>query len=96
MVYVRGLVWNDWNVEHIARHNVTPQEVEEACLAGGLVLRGKKGRLVFIAPTRAGAVLAVVLDPEPEEEGIYYPVTGRPASRKERRLYEARKKGDDS
>jgi hypothetical protein len=31
-------------------------------------------------------MLAVILDPE-EAEGVYYPVTARPASRKERRLY---------
>jgi uncharacterized DUF497 family protein len=32
-------------------------------------------------------MLAVVLDPQ--GEGAYYPVTARPASRKERRYYEA-------
>jgi hypothetical protein len=37
-------------------------------------------------------MLAVILDPE-EEEGVYYPVTARPASRKERRLYREQKGG---
>lgn len=39
-----------------------------------------------IGVTDAGRILAVVLDAEPEA-GAYYPVTARPASRQERRLY---------
>ena len=26
---VSGLVWDEWNREHLARHNVSPEEVEE-------------------------------------------------------------------
>lgn len=89
MIHVKELVWDDWNVAHIARHDVTPAQVEEVCQAFALVLQGSKGRLVFIAPTVAGRLLAVILDPEPDvEEGVYYPVTARPAARKERRLYQ--------
>jgi hypothetical protein len=25
------LIWDDWNIEHIATHDVTDREVEEAC-----------------------------------------------------------------
>ena len=25
------LLWDDWNIEHIAGHGVEPDEVEEAC-----------------------------------------------------------------
>jgi hypothetical protein len=38
-------------------------------------------------------MLAIILDPE--GRGVYYPVTARPASRKERALYQ-REKGDES
>lgn len=38
------------------------------------------------------SMLAVILDPE-GEEGVYYPATARPASRRERRLYGERKGG---
>ena len=94
MIHVKELVWDDWNVAHVARHEVTPVEVEEVCQALGLVLQGSKGRLVFIGPTQAGRLLAVILDPEPEEgEGVYYPVTARPAARKERRLYQQHVQG---
>jgi hypothetical protein len=31
MIFIRRLVWDSWNVAHIARHEVTPDEVEEVC-----------------------------------------------------------------
>jgi uncharacterized DUF497 family protein len=89
MIHIKELVWDDWNVAHIARHDVIPAEVEEVCQTRGLVLQGSKGRLVFIAPTDAGRMLALILDLESDaDEGVYYPVTARPAARKERRLYQ--------
>lgn len=97
MIHVKELVWDDWNVAHIARHDVTPAEVEEVCQAHGMVLQGSKGRLVFIAPTHAGRLLAVILDPESDaDQGVYYPVTARPAARKERRLYQQYVQGGQS
>ena len=31
MVVVRGLIWVDWNRQHLAVHEVVPEEVEEVC-----------------------------------------------------------------
>ncbi len=92
MLIIRRLVWDDWNVPHIARHTVTPQEVEDVCHRAPLVQQGKQGRLVLVGPTAAGRILDVVLDPE--GHGIYYPVTAFPASRKDRALYEREKGGE--
>lgn len=33
------LIWDDWNVEHIADHGVAPEEVEEVCFDKPLVRR---------------------------------------------------------
>lgn len=90
MVHIRRLIWDESNVPHIARHKVIPKEVEEVCHGSFILLQGKKGRLVLIGLTKKGRMLAVVLDPE-EEKGIYYPVTARPAAKKERRLYQRKK-----
>jgi hypothetical protein len=38
-------------------------------------------------------MLSIVLDPEEEPE-VYYPITARPASRKERRYYREKKGGE--
>ncbi len=86
MAFVQRLLWDEWNVGHIAKHRVTPEEVEEVCHAEPLVFEAKRGRIIGVGPTVDGRVLAVVL--APEGEGVYYPITARPASKKERRLYE--------
>lgn len=83
MLFVRHLRWVAWNVDHIARHDVTPEEVEEVCHGRCRVTETYGGRLRVIGPTGLGRVLTVILSPE--EDGIYFPVTARPASRRERR-----------
>lgn len=88
MLYIRRLIWDQWNVAHIARHDVTPGETEEVCQGTYITRQAYKGRVMVIGPTNAGRMLAVILDSEGEE--AYYPVTARPASRKERRLYQQR------
>lgn len=93
MLTVRRLIWDPWNVAHIARHAVAPEEVEEVCHGDPLVQRGYQGRVALIGPTSSGRLLAVVLDPE--GRGVYYPVTARPASRKERALYRQEKGGEN-
>ena len=30
-IVINALIWDEWNKEHIARHGVTPEEVEEVC-----------------------------------------------------------------
>jgi len=42
MIYIRELLWTDWNIEHIARHNVSPDEVEEVCYSNPFVARARK------------------------------------------------------
>jgi len=38
-VRIDELIWDDWNVEHIAGHDVEPEEVEEVCFGRPLVRR---------------------------------------------------------
>ncbi len=91
---IRRLLWDDWNVAHIARHEVVPEEVVEVCQGEFILLRGKKGRVVVVGPSSAGRMLAVVLNPQ-AEEGVFYPVTARPAAKKERRIYQEQKGGEN-
>jgi hypothetical protein len=35
------LIWSEDPIDHIARHNITPEEVEDACFGVALVLRAK-------------------------------------------------------
>lgn len=79
------LLWDGWNVAHIARHGVTPREVEEVCGGSAMVVPAQRGRLILIGPAGSGRILAVVLEQEPGR--FFYCVTARPASRRERREY---------
>ena len=91
MVLVRELVWDAWNVAHIAHHEVTPEEVEEVCWGFTHSSRTYQDRLRVIGQTVSGRTLTVILAPVQTE--IYYPVTARPASRSERRTYRESEKG---
>jgi hypothetical protein len=94
MTRVNRLIWNHWNKEHIARHGVVPEEVDQVCESDFKSFDGKKGRLIVIGLTEEGRVIAAVLDPEFEApKGTFYPVTARAASRSERRKYLAEKGG---
>ena len=95
MVIVRLLMWDAFNVKHMAaRHGVTPEDVEQVCHGEHFTTQEHTGHLRVIGPTPDGWMLTIILDPEPEP-GVYYPVTARPASRKERQLYQDAKGGGE-
>ena len=79
------LVFNERNIEHIARHNVLPEEVKEVIEGKILLLEAKLSRIMVIGKTKAGRYLAVIL--ENVRGNIYFPVTARDADRKERKMY---------
>jgi uncharacterized DUF497 family protein len=83
---LKRLAWDAWNVEHIARHGVTPEEVAVVCLGEVVVRQSYQGRLLIIGPNSKGRLLAVVMAPQ-AGEGVFYPITARVADRKEQRLY---------
>ena len=94
MVRVDRVRRDDWNRQHIARHGITPEQVEEVCQGPCIAREGYKGRLMLIGPDGAARILVAVLDPEGED--AYYTVSARPASRRERRIYEQEKGGGAS
>ncbi len=80
MVAVKGLVWDDWNKEHIAKHGISVEEVEEVCQGSHKVVESYKKRLLLLGKTKKGKSVAVVLSPEdrnlePYGNDIYYPIT---------------------
>lgn len=84
MIQIVQLIWDDWNVEHIARHKVTPKEVEEVCAGNPFWAKTYGGRLRVIGLTLKKRALTAILAPKGKD--IFYPITARSASRKERRL----------
>ena len=86
---IQRFIWPQERIEHIARHGVTPAEVEEACFGQALVLRQKsKGEnpvYYVLGQTEAGRYLFCVVIRFPDGNG--YPVTAREMTTKEKRRY---------
>ncbi len=92
-IVIKKLVWDDWNINHIAQHGVIPEEVEQVGSSDPMIQQGKKSRLAITGITKAGKMITVILDPEPEEE-VYYVITAYPTNKKYRRIYQQDKGGE--
>lgn len=88
-IVIKKLVWDEWNKEHIGKHNVTVLEAEEAVADFIVHKKAKKGR--YLAIGRSGIrIISLVL--KKVTVGVYYVVTARDAAKKERkRVYEKEK-----
>lgn len=83
-MYIRQLIWDDWNESHIARHGVRRDEVEDICYnANSLGVRIRRGRYRVIGQTEAGRYITAIVDSS--TGGKFYVVTGRDATDAERR-----------
>lgn len=85
-IIIKFLIWDDYNIEHIKKHNVTQNEVEE--LTKNIIVhkRAKMGRYIIFG--RAGSrILSIVV--RRYQAGTYYIVTARDAAKEERKkVYE--------
>jgi uncharacterized DUF497 family protein len=84
-VQIYELIIDPDREDHIARHGVTADEVEQVVFGAPLVLRTRQRRSLLIGQTAAGRYLAVVLGPR--ERGVFGLITARPADVAERRLF---------
>lgn len=86
---IHEFVWTEDRIEHIARHGVTPEEVEELCFGRPLILRakseGENPVYYVLGQTTAGRYLFAVIIRFPDGKG--YSVTARPMVDKEERRY---------
>jgi uncharacterized DUF497 family protein len=84
---IRAVVWDEWNEEHISRHGVDPEEVEEVLVglfAPPFTQRARRG--TYRALGRYLAVFFALRSP-----GRVYPITARDMDAKERRAYRRRR-----
>jgi uncharacterized protein len=88
------LLWSEDRVEHIARHGVQPEEVDDVCFGRPLVLRakseGKNPVYHVLGQTTAGRYLFCVVIEFPS--GVGLPVTARPMTHNERQRFSQRKR----
>ncbi len=86
---IRELIWPEDRIDHIARHEVEPYEVEEVCFSNSLVLRAKSegANPVYyvLGQTNGGRYLFCVIIQFSDGNG--YPVTARGMTNKEKSRY---------
>lgn len=88
---VTGLLWDDFNQEHVARHGVSTSDVEDVAVGPGRVVvvsdEHRPGRREFYGVTRTGRPVVAVTE-APTAAGLAYVVTARPMTAKEWRAVE--------
>jgi hypothetical protein len=86
---IHEFIWPEDRIDHIAPHDVTPEEVEEVCFGKAFVQRAKsEGRnpvYYVLGQTEAGRYLFCVVIRFPDGRGD--PITARPMTDNERRRY---------
>jgi len=69
--------WSDWSEQHIARHGVSPPEVEEAAYARPRLRRkGRNETICLYGTTESGRYLFIVLSEDDNGETAFV-VTAR-------------------
>jgi len=74
--------WNDWNVEHIARHGVRPAEAEDVVKAGDR-RRLELDKYKAVGRGSGGRWLQVIYIFDPP--GVVYVIHARPLTDREKR-----------
>ncbi|MDF9407779.1 BrnT family toxin [Pelotomaculum isophthalicicum JI] len=86
---ITSLEWDAANITHIARHNISPEELEEAVYDNpGIWERGRTGRYYLLSRTLSGRYIFAVF--EYMKNGLARPVTARDMTDTEHRRYERR------
>ena len=76
--------WNAWNIEHIGRHGVSPQEAEQVVRGGRPLYRGDGKYLVQGRGSGGRWLQAIyVLD----DDGTIYVIHARPMTDREKRRW---------
>lgn len=91
MIRISQILWDVDSIYHIAKHDVTPEEVEEAVFDGHiLILKAKGKRYVLLSRTSSGRHLTVVV--AFKFKGRVRIITARDMTTKERQYYKRRGK----
>ena len=89
---IHELIWPDDRVEHIARHGVAPEEVEDVCFGRPFVRRtkseGENPVYLVQGQTRQGRYLSCVIVRFPDHVG--FPIPARDMTPKEKSKFRNR------
>ncbi len=80
--------WDEGNIEHILRHNIIPDEVEEACVNKPYVRKSADRRYLVYGITDSGRYIFIV--GINKGKGIFRTITARDMTEREKYLYKRR------
>jgi hypothetical protein len=66
-----AFIWTTWNIEHIAKHGITPAEAEWV-VEHGSPIKMKDDKLIVRGQTRAGRYIQVIFVFQADVQGIDY------------------------
>jgi uncharacterized DUF497 family protein len=87
-IAVYFLEFDDENTDHLSRHGVAPEEIEQVTGNAYVTARNARGpdnRILMIGQTDGGRVITVVLEAT-RDDVVWRPVTGWSATPEEREL----------
>ena len=91
-IRVKKLVWNEWNTDHIKKHNVSIREIEISIINIATHKHGYKGRYILIGRSDKRIISTIV---KRESLNTYLVITARDADKKERKIvYEKEKRNN--
>jgi uncharacterized DUF497 family protein len=81
-IIIERLEWDSFNTEHILKHGLSREEVEQACnnILQMAVSYSHRWRAICELPN--DQIITIIL--ASKGNNTYYPISARPASRKER------------
>lgn len=85
---INELQWDDENIEHTARHNVNPEEVEDVCFGLHISEREGEQRYILSGQTAGGRYINVVV--EQVGKGLFRVITAFEMSDDYKRRYRKR------
>jgi len=85
-MHVDSFEWDENNIEHVARHHVTPDEVEEVFWLRHVLRRSRDGLYLALGQAVSGRYLFVVFKPV-TPLGRVRIITARDMEPPERRLF---------
>ena len=85
---IDSLYWDDENIEHISKHNVNPQEVEDVCFGTHIIEKEGGQRYILSGQSANGRYLNVVI--ERVGKGLFRPIAAFEMSENYKRRYRKR------
>jgi len=83
-ITIEKLIWDEWNITHISRHQIKYHEVEQACYHYLKALKTYNNRIMILGQSNNGKLITVILAKQIKNN--YYVVTARNMSKEERKF----------